>query len=64
MIFKVSSRILKIARMREKRTTTLQRRLISGLFVFSKIDPNDHDMKARLEEFCYDAADFSYDGMR
>jgi hypothetical protein len=32
--------------------------------VFSEINPDDHDMKARLEPFSYDAAEFSYDGIR
>jgi hypothetical protein len=34
------------------------------LFVFSEIDPDDHDMKARLDAFSYDAAEFSHDGIR
>ena len=37
---------------------------ISWLFAFSEIDPDDHDMKARLDALSYDAAEFSYDGIR
>jgi hypothetical protein len=37
---------------------------ISGLFVFSEIGPDDHDMKVRLDAFSYDAAEFSNDGIR
>jgi hypothetical protein len=33
-------------------------------FVFSEIDPDDHDMKASLDPFSYDAVEFSYDGIR
>jgi hypothetical protein len=32
--------------------------------VFDEINPDDHDMKARLDAFSYDAAEFCYDGIR
>ena len=34
------------------------------MFVFSEIDSDDHDMKARHDAFSYDTAEFSYDGIR
>jgi hypothetical protein len=32
--------------------------------VFSEINPDDHDMKARLDAFSYDVAECTYDGIR
>lgn len=34
------------------------------MFLLSEIDPDDHEMKARLDAFTYDAAEVSYDVMR
>ena len=32
--------------------------------MFDEINPDDHDVKARLNAFSYDVAEFSYDGIR
>lgn len=34
------------------------------MFVLSEIDPDDHDTKARLDAFTYDAAEVRYDVMQ
>ena len=34
------------------------------MFVLSEIDPDDHEMKARLDAFTYDADEVSYVVMR
>jgi hypothetical protein len=41
----------------------LVQEIISHILIHC-FNPDDHDMKPRLDAFRYDAAEFSYDGIR